>query len=155
MGAKTKAVSITDTIEFRHHYLTQPSLKPQDQLIHVLQTLTAAMHHASAIYSTQLIQQIGHLHHLFQKWRATKTTPSPKPHTSPKVTRPDVTRAPQDKTVEKPSRQQRHQQSPRVTPTSHIPTRNAYGVQYNLRSQKGPRHPYPTVSAPIDNRTRS
>ena len=94
-------MSITDTTEFRHHYLTQPSLTSQDRLIHVIQTLTTALHHTPAIPIAQQLQAIDHLRHLFQAWLETKTTPSTEPHAIPKVTRPDVTRPPQETTVEK------------------------------------------------------
>ena len=66
IDAKMKAVLITDTIEFHHHYLTQPSLTPQDRLIHALQTPTFEMNHAPAIQSAQELQAINHLQHLFQ-----------------------------------------------------------------------------------------
>ena len=95
IDAETKTVAITDTIKFFHHYLIQPSLTPQDRLIHVLQTPTSAMHHAPAIHRAQQLQKIDHLSHLFQAWRETKTTPSAKLHAIPKVTQPDVTRPPQ------------------------------------------------------------
>ena len=154
IDAKTKAVPITDTTYFFHHYLTQYSLALQDRLIHAIQTLTAAIHHMPSIHRTQQLQSIDHLCCLFQAWQETKTTLSPKPHAIPKVTRPDVTNPPQDKDADKPSRPQRHQKFPRVTPTSHTPPRNVDGVQYNFSSPKVPRHPSPRVSAPIDNRTR-
>ena len=75
IDAETKSVSIMDKIEFYHHYLTQPSLTPQGRLIHALQTLTAAMHHASAIHSAQQLQAIYHLRHLFQACQKTKNHP--------------------------------------------------------------------------------
>ena len=35
----TKAVQISDTHSYRHHYLTQPNLKPEDCVVHGLQTV--------------------------------------------------------------------------------------------------------------------
>ena len=121
IDAETKAVSITDTIEFFHHHLNQPSITPQDRFIHVLETLTAEMHHTLDIHIAQHLQEIDHLYHLFQYWQETKTTASPQPRTILKVTWPDVTRPPQDTTVKKPPRPQCNQKSPRVTPTSQLP----------------------------------
>ena len=112
------------------------------------------MHHAPDIHNEQKLQAIDHLYQLFQAWQDTKTTPYPEPHTFPKVTRPDVTRLPQDTNVNKTSRPQQNQESPRVTPTAHNPPRNVDIAQYNFNSPKGPRHPSPAVSAPIAKRTR-
>ena len=66
IDAETKAVSITDTVEFCHQYLTQPGLTPTDLLIHAIHTLTSAMHHTPAVNSTQHLQEINHMHRLFQ-----------------------------------------------------------------------------------------
>ena len=117
IDTKTKVVSIMDTIEFCHNYLTQTSIKPEDCLIHALQTLTASMHDKPYIHSAQHLQEIDHLRHIFQAWQETNTNPSPNPHAIPKVTRPDVTRPPQDTTIDKPCRTHWHKKSPRVTPT--------------------------------------
>ena len=42
----TKAVQIYDTLEYRHHYLTQPTLTPKDHVLHGLQRLTCALYDA-------------------------------------------------------------------------------------------------------------
>ena len=38
-----KAVQISDTLKYRHHYLTQPTLTPEDRVLHGLKTLTCAL----------------------------------------------------------------------------------------------------------------
>ena len=42
----TTAVQVSDTLEYRHHYLTQPTLTPDDRVLHGLQILTCALEHA-------------------------------------------------------------------------------------------------------------
>ena len=105
------------------------------------------------IHSSQQLQAIDHPHNLLKAWRDTKTTPSPKTHAIPKATRPDVNSPPQDATVDKPSRPKWYQKYPRVTATSHTSPHNVDDVQYKFSSPKGPSHPYPRVSLPIDNIT--
>ena len=40
---ETKAFQISDTLEYQHHYLTQPTLPPEDCVLHGLQTLKCAL----------------------------------------------------------------------------------------------------------------
>ena len=39
----TRSMMISDTTEFRHHQITQPSVTPKDKVLHGLQQLTAAL----------------------------------------------------------------------------------------------------------------
>ena len=36
----TRAVQISDTVEFRHQHLTQPKVTPMDRIVHGVNTLT-------------------------------------------------------------------------------------------------------------------
>ena len=42
----TKAVQVSDTLKYWHHYLTQPTLTPEDCVLRGLQTLTCALEDA-------------------------------------------------------------------------------------------------------------
>ena len=99
IDAKKKELSITDTVEFCHQYVTQPSLTPTDCLIHALHTLTAAMHHTSEVNSKQQLLVIKQLSRLFHTWSDTKTTTYTNPKEMPKLTPSDVTRLPQESPV--------------------------------------------------------
>ena len=39
----TRSIIISDTTEFRHHHITQPSVTPEERVIHGLKKLTAAL----------------------------------------------------------------------------------------------------------------
>ena len=39
----TRSMMISDTTEFRHHHITQPSVTPEDRVLHGLIQLTAAL----------------------------------------------------------------------------------------------------------------
>ena len=42
----TKSEMLSDTIEFRHHKLTLPSVTPEEKVLHGVQQLTAALKNA-------------------------------------------------------------------------------------------------------------
>ena len=65
----TKAAQISDALEYRHHYLTQPTLTPEDCVLHRLQTLTYALEDAR-----KKLRAISTLQELFGKW--TKNVPT-------------------------------------------------------------------------------
>ena len=45
----TRAVQISDTVEFRHHHLTQPKVTPMDCIVHGMNTRTCALKDAPQI----------------------------------------------------------------------------------------------------------
>ena len=69
----SKAVHISDTHEYRHHYLTQPNLSPEDHILNGLQTLTCALEDAPSQICEENIRAISTLQELFGKW--TKNVP--------------------------------------------------------------------------------
>ena len=103
IDSKTKALSITETVEFSHQYLTQPSLMPTDRLIHELHPLTSTTHHAPAVNIEHKLLVIYHLHRLFHTWQDTNTTTSPEPNNVPTLTPSDVTHPSQDSPVKNTS----------------------------------------------------
>ena len=70
----TKAVQVSDTLEYCHHYLTQPTLTPEDRVLHVLQTLTCAIEEAPIQMCDEQLRKISALHNIFGQW--TKNVPT-------------------------------------------------------------------------------
>ena len=64
----TKAVQISDTHKYRHHYLTQPTLTPEDRFLHGLQTLTCSLEDASSQMCEEQLRSISTLQGLFVQW---------------------------------------------------------------------------------------
>ena len=61
----TKAVQVSDTLEYWHHYLTQPNLTPEDCVLHGLQTLTCALEDAPIQMCDAQLRAISALHKIF------------------------------------------------------------------------------------------
>ena len=69
-----KAFQISDTLEYWHRYLTQPTLTPEDRVPHGLQTLTCALEDAPIQMCDGQLCAISTLHKLFGQW--TKNVPT-------------------------------------------------------------------------------
>ena len=80
----TKAVQISDTIEYRHHYLTQPTLTPDDHVLHGLQTLTYALEDEPVQMCDKQLHAISTLHKIFGKWNRNVPT-YPRQNKAPRV----------------------------------------------------------------------
>ena len=63
-----KTVQISNTHKYWHHYLTQPTLTPEDCVLHGLQTLTCALEDAPSQMCEETILAISTLQELFGKW---------------------------------------------------------------------------------------
>ena len=82
-NARTHSVKTTDTVEFRHHNVTQPDLTPADRLHHGVQALTKALEGAPASAADVQLEAIERLRTAFSRWgRQGPPTPSPAPPTS-------------------------------------------------------------------------
>lgn len=79
------ALKLSDTVEYRHDYLTQPSLTKEDRLIHAMNLLTCALTDAPAIICETQLQAIQDLKELFSKWKD-NSHPSPRVGSPPRVT---------------------------------------------------------------------
>ena len=62
----TKAFQVLDTVEFRHHYLTQPTLMHADIILHGMNTLSCALKDAPTITFYEHLRAITELQELFQ-----------------------------------------------------------------------------------------
>ena len=71
MDTTTKSTLISDTIEFRHDYLTQPTITHADRITHALHFLSSALKETpSAVIDTEL-DAICQLRDLFHNWTRT------------------------------------------------------------------------------------
>ena len=65
---------ISDTTEFRHHHITQPSVTPKDRVLHGLQQLTVALQGAPYSRSGDQICALQSLKDTLTNWEV-DTTP--------------------------------------------------------------------------------
>ena len=70
----TNAVQISDTLEYRHYYLTQLTLTPEDFVLRGLQTLTCALEYALSQMCEEQLRAISNLQEIFGHW--TKNVPT-------------------------------------------------------------------------------
>ena len=68
MDAKTMATVISDTVEFLHSYLMQPSIMPEDRIVHGINMLASAINQAPVITTANQLKAIDELSQLFKKW---------------------------------------------------------------------------------------
>ena len=65
----TKSQVISDTVEFRHSYITVPSQSPEDKIIHGLQVVAGAIAGANPPTSLSQLDAIANLRDIFESWR--------------------------------------------------------------------------------------
>ena len=75
----TTAVQVSDTIEFRHHYLTQPSVTPEDIILHGMDTLPCNLEDAPTAACYAQLSVIADLHDLFHCWSSPAQDSPPLP----------------------------------------------------------------------------
>ena len=68
----TSAAQISDTVEFRHHHITQTTVTPMDRIVHGANKLTCALHDAPHIACDNQLSAIDALHQAIQRWTTTK-----------------------------------------------------------------------------------
>ena len=76
----TRAVQISDMVEFRHQHLTQTKVTPMDRIVHGANTLTCALKDAPQIACDNHLFAIRGLQQAFQRWTTTTTAPRAQPH---------------------------------------------------------------------------
>ena len=64
----TKAEQISDTVEFRHQYLTQPTITYDDRVLHGMQNLTGALKDAPTVACDTQLQAIAELCNVLRNW---------------------------------------------------------------------------------------
>ena len=75
----TRAVQISDTVEFRHQHLTQPEVTPMDRIVHGVSTLTCALKDAPQIVCDNHLFAIHALQQAVQHWTTTTTATRAQP----------------------------------------------------------------------------
>jgi hypothetical protein len=69
VNANTKSQVISDTVEFRHSYLSFPAPSAEDKIIHGLQVVAGALTGASPPTSISQVEAITNLRDIFESWR--------------------------------------------------------------------------------------
>ena len=72
----TKIEMLSDTIEFRHHKLTIPSVTPEDEILHGVQQLTTALQNTPSSTVDAQLQDIKALHDTIEHWEGDKKAPT-------------------------------------------------------------------------------
>ena len=72
----TMAVTISDTVEYRHDHLTIPNVTSADKILHGLQSLTGALVDAPTTRVDAQLQAIERLRDACHRWRASSETTS-------------------------------------------------------------------------------
>ena len=67
----TKAVQVSETLEYRHHYLTQLTLTPEYCVLHGLKTCTCAHEDASTKMCDSQLRDISSYRDVFGRWAIT------------------------------------------------------------------------------------
>ena len=83
---QTKSMMISYTTEFRHHYITQPSVTPEDRVPHGLQQLTAAFQGVPSSWSGDQVRALQCLKDTLTDWVVDTT---PKEMTAPQHSKND------------------------------------------------------------------
>ena len=89
VNADTKSQVISDTVEFRHSYLSIPAPSTEDRIIHGLQVVAGALTGASPPTSISQVEAITNLRDIFESWRLL-APPSVQPPRIPMPGRPRV-----------------------------------------------------------------
>ena len=76
----TPAAQVSDTVEFRHCHLTQPTVTPMDRIVHSMTTLTLSLNKAPIIACDNQLAVIQALHQATQRWAKLKFPARTKPH---------------------------------------------------------------------------
>jgi hypothetical protein len=153
----TKALVISDTVEFRHDYLAAPAVSYEDRLLHAINFLSTAINEATDDTCNAQLIAIDNLREIFNKWQLTTHPLSLLPQTPSPATPVAPAQPP-------PSRNTTH--SPRVMPTPGIappkplpaPTpASAPRVSPTKTATPSPRVPASTAPPvlPVATRTRS
>ena len=67
MEKATRAVQISNTLELRHHHLTQPEVTPMDRIVRGVNKLTCALQDAPQITCDNQLFAINAIHQAVQR----------------------------------------------------------------------------------------
>ena len=80
MAKSTWVAQISDTVEFRHHRLTQPTVTPMDCIVHGVKKFTCDLHNTPHIACDNKLLLIEAINQDIQRWKKTTRPPQTKPH---------------------------------------------------------------------------
>ena len=85
----TKALIISDTVEFRHDYLAPPAVSYEDRLLHAINFLSTAINEATDDTINAQLIAIDKLREIFNKWQLSTSplTSNPQVHSPPPLPR--------------------------------------------------------------------
>ena len=151
----TKCEQITDTISFRHQYLTVPDVTPEDHLQHRLIQLTSALQEAPNTSHNAQLEAIKRLLDAFHRWAPPPTAPTAPPPSSTHV--PTLRRmhnqrrpAPAPTAPSTPTPTPRLAPWPARTPPAPVPR---MAPVPRVPSAPGAARPVPADSQPVAHRT--
>ena len=73
----SRSLSISDTIEFCHQHITQPSVTAEDQVLHGIQQLTSALEGTPSSKSADQLAAIQSLQDALGQWSGNRTLDNP------------------------------------------------------------------------------
>ena len=71
--ADTRDISVSDTVEFLHHFITTPTLTPEDRILHGINTLSNSIQDKPSITYYEQIQAITKLQDMCTGWAGIET----------------------------------------------------------------------------------
>jgi hypothetical protein len=141
LNAHSGAVTISDAIKFRHHYLPSPELTPEDKLLHAVQAINSTIARSTSTSNDEQLAAIEALREILHSYNRKQPTQL---HPLPGVPLPGV---PPPTPHQRPG-------VPTITPTpAPTPTQPAEWSVVPHRHRTRP--PTPAPSEPIAQRTRS
>ena len=68
----TKAAQVSDTVEFRHHHITQPSLMSDNRVLPGIQNLRGALENSPTVAFDAQLTEIMDLQEVLERWSGEK-----------------------------------------------------------------------------------
>ena len=88
VDALTKHLIFSNTVEFLHGYLTQPTVSPADHIVHALNFLSCAIKDVPSSIHQEQLSAISSLRDLFSNWNPSTTLSLPTPDLVPSLPLP-------------------------------------------------------------------
>ena len=81
--ATTKSLLYSDTVEFMHNCLTQPTVSKSNRIVHAFNFLSCAVKDAPAVVYHDQLPAISNLRDIFRGWNPQQPSPLPNLATHP------------------------------------------------------------------------
>jgi hypothetical protein len=80
LNTHSGAVTITDALKFRHHYLPTPELSAADKLLHAVQAIHNTIARVTPTTNNDQLEAIEALRAIIHSYKQSTETPTPQPH---------------------------------------------------------------------------